>query len=49
MIIFLALFSWIFLFTIDIGVLAFITTIIIIIIAVIIKSIKNKQSRNTKS
>jgi hypothetical protein len=46
---FLTLFSNVFLFTIEIGVLAFILTIIIIVMAVIIKIIKNKQSRNTTS
>jgi ABC-type protease/lipase transport system fused ATPase/permease subunit len=39
----------VFLFTVEIGVLAFISTIIIIVIAVVIKIIKNKQTRNTSS
>jgi ABC-type protease/lipase transport system fused ATPase/permease subunit len=46
---FLAFISKIFLFTIEIGVLAFIATIIVIVIAVIIKIIKNKQLEKTKS
>jgi hypothetical protein len=49
MIFFLALFSNVFLITIEIGVLAFIVTIIVIVIAVIIKIIKNKKLENTKS
>ena len=49
MIVFLALFSDVFLQTIEIGVLAFIATIIIISLAVIIKIVKNKQSGKTKS
>ena len=40
---FLALFSSVFLVEIEIGVLAFIATIIIISIAVIVKIIKNKK------
>jgi len=49
MIFLLALFSGVLLLTIEIGVLAFITTIIVIAIAVIVKIIKNKQSGKTKS
>ncbi len=49
MIFFLSLFSNVFLFTIEIGVLAFIVTITAIAIAVIIKIIKNKKLEKTKS
>jgi hypothetical protein len=46
---FLAIFSTVFLYTIEIGVLAFVTTIILIVIALIIKINKNKQLEKTKS
>jgi hypothetical protein len=49
MIFFFALFSNLFLLTIEIGLLAFIATIIIIMIAVIIKIIKNKQLEKNES
>jgi hypothetical protein len=49
MIFFFALFSNIFLLTIEIGLLAFIATIMVITIAVIIKLIKNKQLEKNKS
>jgi len=49
LIFFLALFSTVFLYTIEIGVLAFVTTVIVIVIALIIKIIKNKRLEKTKS
>ena len=49
MIFFLALLFNVLLFTIEIGGLAFIITIIVITIAVILKIIKNKQLEKTKS
>jgi len=45
---FFILFSNFFLLTIEIGVLAFITTVIIIVVAVIIKIIKIKQLKKSK-
>jgi len=49
MIIFLVFLSNLFLFTVEIGVLAFIATIIVIVIAVIVKIIKNKKIDKKKS
>ena len=45
----LSILSSLFLFEIEIGVLAFITTAIIIIIAVIVKIIKNKKTEKNKT
>ncbi|MFZ9006314.1 MAG: hypothetical protein ACO293_06005 [Nitrosopumilaceae archaeon] len=46
---FLALLSSIFLFEIEIGVIAFIVTLAAIIVAVIVKVIKNKKFEKNKS
>jgi|GEM_PF-6333785 len=46
---FLAIFSSLFLVTIEIGVLAFIITAAVITIAVIVKIIKNKRSQKNPS
>jgi len=46
---FLFLLSNVFLLTIEIGVIAFLVTIVVIMIAVIIKIIKNKKLDKTKS
>ncbi|MBA4462794.1 MAG: hypothetical protein H2B01_01235 [Nitrosopumilaceae archaeon] len=46
---FLAFLSSIFLFEIEIGVIAFIVTLVAIIVAIVVKVMKNKKLERTKS